>query len=226
MKSRETRGKEIELVDFPEELKDLAESYALEILSHGRPGWDVPHTLAVVSWANKLAMTQGLDVLVLTMAAYLHDIGYYGQFDGLQSAGLDQVMDKKEKHMVVGAAMATIFLNSAEISKYLLSDQVKRIIHLVAVHDRVEHLNDLDELVLMEADSLGAIDVDFVEPTYKGEEALNYLTTRMVKRRRRFITPEAMRAYDNLAERFRAFVEVRDLLPAELERLTNEGGPN
>ncbi len=226
MKSREILSKEFELADFPEELRNLVENYALEILSHGRPGWDVPHTLAVVRWANELARVQRLDVKVLTMAAYLHDIGYYGQFGGLASANLGQVMDKKEKHMVVGAIMASSFLDLPEVSRYLSSDQAKRIIHLVSVHDRVEQLKDLDELVLMEADSLGAIDVDFVEPTYRGEEALDYLTTRMIKRRKRFVTPEAMRAYDDLAVRFRTFVEVRDFLPAEVERWTNEGGPN
>ncbi|MEK7062490.1 MAG: HDIG domain-containing metalloprotein, partial [Patescibacteria group bacterium] len=149
--------KNIELAEYPVELRNLVENYALEILSHGRPGWDVPHTLAVVKWANKLARVQGLDVRVLTTAAYLHDIGYYGQFGGLESADLGKVMDKKEKHMIIGAAMAASFLDSEDVRKYLTADQIERVIHLISVHDRVEYLSDLDELVLMEADHLGAI---------------------------------------------------------------------
>lgn len=223
MKNRETIGR-IEAAGYPEELRVLVENYALEILSRGRPGWDVPHTLAVVNWANKLARIAGFDVKVLITASYLHDIGYYGQFEGLESAALDKVMDKKEKHMAVGAVMAASFLSSPEIGKYLTEDQIKRIVYLISVHDRVEQLKEPDELVLMEADSLGAIDIDFVEPTYKGEEALFYLETRMIKRRKRFVTPEAMQAYDDLAERFRTFVESRDFLSDEIERWTNEGG--
>ena len=217
MKSREITTKDIEVADYPGELRDLVEGYALEILSHGRPGWDVPHTLAVVNWANKLARAQGLDAKVLTTSAYLHDIGYYGQFEGLMSADLGKVMDKKEKHMVVGAAMAASFLGSDEIRKRLTTDQIERIVYLISVHDRVEELRSLDEIVLMEADSLGAIDIDFIEPTYRGWGAIDYLETRMVKRRSRFVTPYAMQAYDNMAERFRTFVELRDFLPGEIE---------
>lgn len=226
MKSREITIKDIEIADYPKELRDLVEGYTLGILLHGRPGWDVPHTLAVVNWANKLARSQGLDIKVLITAAYLHDIGYFGQFEGLVSADLDKVMDKKERHMVVGAAMATSFLGSDEIRKYLTTAQIERIIHLVSVHDRVGILSSIDEIVLMEADSLGAIDIDFVEPTYKGKEAIYYLETRMIKRRSGFVTPAAMRAYDDLAERFRVFVELRDFLPGEIEEWTNEGGSN
>ena len=200
------------------------EGYSLELLSHGRPSWDVPHTLSVVQWASQLAKVQGLDILVITTAAYLHDIGYYGQFVGLSTADLDKVMDKKEKHMAIGAEMAAIFLNRPEVSQYLTDGQIERIIYLVSVHDRVDRLKDLDELVLMEADSLGAIDIDMVEPTYQGREAINYLETRMIKRRQRFVTLAAMQAYDGLAKRFRAFIEARDLLSNDLDRWSNEGG--
>lgn len=140
----------------------------------------------------------------------MHDIGYYGQFEGLKTAGLDKVRDKKEVHMVVGAQMASSFLNSDEIKKYLTPEQIKRIVHSVSVHDKIERLKDLDELVLMEADSLGAIDLSFVEPTYKGKEALDYLDKNSVRRRGRFITPEAMIAYDDLSEKFCEFIRKRD----------------
>lgn len=46
-------AKEVEVADYPAELRDLVEGYALEVLSKGRPGWDVPHTLAVVRWADE-----------------------------------------------------------------------------------------------------------------------------------------------------------------------------
>lgn len=215
---------EFEIDGYPDNLRVLVERYAFDLLAKGRLDWDVPHTMAVVSWANKLARIQGLDVAVLTTAAYLHDIGYYGQFVGLESADLGRVMDKKKKHMMAGAIMAAEFLSSNEVRKFLTGEQIDRIIYLISVHDKVGELKYVDELVLMEADSLGAIDLTFVEPTYRGKEALYYLETRMIKRRKRFVTPEAMLAYDELAERFFAFIETRDFLPGEIARWDNEGG--
>jgi len=62
----------------------------------------------------------------------------------------------------------------------------------------------------MEADTLGAIDTERVQPTFKGREALNYLEATVAKRRSRFVTSEAMQAFDQLAERYRNFIQVRD----------------
>ncbi len=210
-----------EMVEYPRELREVIEGYAMVILAEGRPGWDVPHTLAVVRWAYELALENSLDVKVVVTAAYLHDVGYYGLFEESEVAGLTQVMNRKERHMVVGAEMVKRFLEGVE---GLTEVQKARVVHLVGIHDKVGELNAVDELVLMEADSLGAIDVDWVEPTYKGIEALDYLDTRMIKRRARFITPMAMDAYDRLAERFRDRIMERDFDGREIDRWEAEGG--
>lgn len=213
----------LSIPEYPEELRTRVEEYSLKILENGRPGWDVPHTLAVVNWAYKLAVENGLDVKVLVTAAYLHDIGYYGQFAGLDVADYDNVQDKKQKHMVVGADMARIFLEGVEVKDLLTDEQRERVIHLVSIHDNIGKLQYLDELVLMEADTLGAIDLDFVEPTYKGEEALKYLEVTRSKRRSKFITVSAMENWDQMAEELANFVNLRDLEGKDLLRWGDEG---
>ncbi len=199
-----------EQTGYPDGLRELVAGFALEILSKGRPGFDVPHTLAVVHWANELTRIHSLDRLVLITAAYLHDIGYFGRFDDLEVADRAQVLDRKAAHMIAGAKMAGDFLNSDGVRDYFSEEQRARIVHLVSVHDNLEKLTDLDELVLMEADTLGAIDTEKVQPTFKGREALNYLDVTVAKRRSRFVTSEAMQAFDQLAERYRNFIQVRD----------------
>jgi len=136
-----------EQTGYPDGLRGLVEEYALEILSKGRPGFDVPHTLAVVHWANELARIHGLDRLVLITAAYLHDIGYFGRFDDLEVADRAHVLDKKAAHMIAGAEMAEDFLNSDGVRDCFSKEQRARIVHLVSVHDNLEILAGLDELV-------------------------------------------------------------------------------
>ena len=60
---------------FPQELEERIEEYALGYLHQGRAEWDEPHTRAVTFYAGEIAMAEGLDVLAIRAAAWLHDIG-------------------------------------------------------------------------------------------------------------------------------------------------------
>ncbi|MEK7524874.1 MAG: HD domain-containing protein [Patescibacteria group bacterium] len=111
----------------------MIESYALQFLKKGREDWDVPHTRAVVFYAERLAKAADLDVLVLVTTAWLHDVGYFGLFGDGDSSQLTQV---------------------------------EQIVHLVSVHDNLKELQTLEEFVFMEADTLGAIDLARVVPTF------------------------------------------------------------
>lgn len=144
------------------ELETKIEKYALSFLCQGRKEWDEPHTKAVVYYATEIANSSGLNVLVLKTAAWLHDIGYHSLFEGDESKQFSQVMDRKAKHMANGAKLAELFLEKPEIKTFYTKEQTERIIHLVSVHDLVEELKDDDEIALMEADTLGAIDIDRV----------------------------------------------------------------
>lgn len=103
---------------YPQELWMLVQWFAEFYLGKGRPEFDVPHTHGVVFWVYALAQAYNneapnrediVDVKVLITAAWLHDIGYYGQFE--QTADFSAVENKKTMHMLVGALMAQNFLS-------------------------------------------------------------------------------------------------------------------
>jgi putative nucleotidyltransferase with HDIG domain len=160
----------------------LAEGYAMQFLEKGRIGWDVPHTRAVVHYAKLITRSVNADLMVIPTAAWLHDIGYYGLFKG-DSGKYEVVQDRKARHMIVGAEMAREFVDGEEVMGILTPGQRDRVVHLVSVHDRVEALEDLDEIILMEADTLGAIDVRMVRPTFDKEGRARYVEIDLNTRR-------------------------------------------
>lgn len=100
---------------YPQELDKQIENFALQFLTKGRKEWDEPHTRAVVFYAEEIAKANGLDVLVVKTAAWLHDIGYFALFEDSDSKNYDSVMDKKAMHMINGARLAGEFLSRPEI---------------------------------------------------------------------------------------------------------------
>lgn len=206
---------------YPEPLWDMVKGFSLRYLEKGRIGWDVPHTKSVVNWVFLLAtdynrrvengeISEGslVDVSVLVTAAWLHDIGYHGEFG--EEARLDQVMDKKAKHMVVGADMAKTLLEE-NATDYLNREQISQVVKLISVHDDLENITSTEEAILLEADTLGAIDVSWVEPTYRGDEALEYLSRdRAQKRYNLFRTPLGTESLSVLIGRFEQFIIDRD----------------
>jgi len=165
------------------------ENYALRFLHQGREGWDIEHTKAVVFYAEKIAASEGLDVEVLHTAAWLHDIGYYGLFEKTEANKYSQVEDKKMLHMLIGARLAKEFLQKPEVSSFYTPEQIQEIIHLVEVHDDFGKLGkSKEEIVLMEADTLGAIDLQRVIPTFDRENGFKYIEGLKKKRLPRFQT--------------------------------------
>ncbi len=168
---------------IPQELEIKIEEFALGFLRQGRKEWDEPHTRAVAFYVEEIAKSEGLDTLVLKTAAWLHDTGYIGLFDGNESKNLGQVMDRKTMHMINGAKYAKEFLDKPEISGYYTEDQKERIVHLISIHDKIEELTELDEIVLMEADTLGAIDISRVSTTFNKEDVMKYIEKELMSRR-------------------------------------------
>lgn len=75
-------------------------------LERGRPGWDKPHTEAVVHHMKKLLLNfdgEKLDEYVLLIAAYAHDWGYSDLFGKGRSLSYSDVSEKKKAHMRLGA---------------------------------------------------------------------------------------------------------------------------
>lgn len=169
-------------------------------LELGRVNWDKPHTIAVVK-KLKLIIRKSpflkLDKLVLIVAAYTHDWGYYVFYKkGILTHNNIQP-NIKTLHMIEGAKLAETLLTH-EMFNHLATSQKNRIIHLVQTHDHLNLLNDMDELVLMEADTLGALDVNLVKPTFNKRQNKTYLDAVVKYRYPLFITKTGKKEFKRL----------------------------
>jgi hypothetical protein len=190
------------------EQQKRVQEYAEVFLQQGRIGWDLPHTKAVVDFALLIAAQEGLDQLTLFTAAWFHDTGYFGLFANESSDNLSAIGDRKKLHMVRGAQYAGIFFDDPHNSVGYLPEQVLRVQHLISVHDKVEELQDPDEIALGAADTLGAIDVSRVTPTLSYTEYQKYIS-HLQRRERLFRTKFTQELYRDLLPLFRAFFENR-----------------
>ncbi len=182
----------------------MIEDYARQFLAEGRRNWDEPHTRAVVYYAGQIAGIEGLKPIILNTAAWLHDVGNYGQFDPNDSLKFDQVMDRGITHMEVGSAMARSFLNSPRLSRYFTDFERNMVIHLVGTHDNLGSLSTIYELAFMEADSLGEIDTQRVTPVFHGEDLDRYIEYFENQRIPRFFTQTGKRLLAELFPKFLA----------------------
>jgi len=173
------------------ELERYLQKKILPDLEKGRPDFDKPHTISVVAKLKEILQNSPeiqIDYPVLLIAAYAHDWGYVGlPFCNDQSQRYLQVLRAKKEHMRLGKKKISKLLENSFFS-FLTQKQKARCVYLVAIHDKLDLLKDTDELILMEADTLGALDLDFVKPTFDFESNKRYVEG--VKRRRlpKFIT--------------------------------------
>lgn len=172
-------------------------------LEKGRPAFDKPHTLAVVHWLKRIIKyvpELNLDKNVLLISAYAHDWGYAEMFSQGQQLQYADVKNAKVEHMRLGASKLRSLLNDIFFS-FLTDKQKKRCVHLVAVHDSLDDLKNRDEFVLMEADTLGGLDVNLVKPTFDFESNEKYILSVKEKREPKFITEFGKRAVKTLIQR-------------------------
>lgn len=181
------------------------ENFALEYLCQGREDWDEPHTRAVVYYAEKLALASGLDVLVFTTAAWLHDIGYFGLFEDGEAGQYAQITDRKKLHMEIGAKMAKDLLNSPGIREFYTPEQIEQIVHLVGTHDKLTELLVPEEFVFVEADTLGAIDLTRVVPTFDKVNGLKYIESLRKRRVPLFVSDLGKEYLAELLPKFEAY---------------------
>lgn len=159
-------------------------------LERGRPGWDKPHTQTVIHYLKQIlsnASELSLDREILMIAAYAHDWGYAGLFKEGVALTYDDVLDAKKRHMELGAQYTTEMLADPFFS-FLSESRKARAIHLVAVHDKLKQLKDTDELILMEADTLGGLDTSHMKPFSDRASTERYLEGVRKKRIPLFIT--------------------------------------
>ncbi len=187
-------------------LKDLA--------NKGRPSWDKPHTEAVVYWMKELLRRldkPNLNSQVLITAAYAHDWGYAGLFQQKSPITIDQARTKKTAHQTRGARWIERLIYQ-RLSRHFSEPEILRVTHLVLSHDSINKLETEDELLLMECDALGMIDVERVTPTLSPAENQYLLDTSLYnKRLPKFIHPEAKEIAEKLLQQrevyYQALVE-------------------
>lgn len=159
-------------------------------LERGRPDWDKPHTQAVVHYLKEILRNTpdiSVDAAALLIAAYAHDWGYSGLFNAGKPRNLDDILRMKALHMELGVQKITGLLTDSFFS-FLTVMQKQRIIHLVGVHDKLSQITDLDEHILVEADTLGGLDTDRVTPFADKKSSEQYIQGVRHKRMPLFIT--------------------------------------
>jgi len=128
----------------------------LEYLKKGKPGWDIPHTLASVHWMRKLIKKEGGNEKILVTSMYFHDIGYPIMKEGYR---WEDVLKAKLSHPKRGAKIAKKVLE--EIGGYS-KKEIEEIIHLIKTHDNLKRLDTPNEILVKESDGLAQIDTDRV----------------------------------------------------------------
>lgn len=190
-------------------IERVLETHIYPDLNKGRKDFDLPHTKAVVYWmkwliANHPKMNK-LNSKILIAAAYAHDWGYIGLFDGLNSNDPQVIAQKKVEHMTRGSAKIEKLL-SEKLSDLFTREEILRTSHLVLMHDKLAELHDEDELMMMEADTMGILDVSRVKPTFSKEDNERFLTTEIDQLRLpAFIHEYAKKVATNLADQRRNF---------------------
>lgn len=186
-------------------LKDLA--------NKGRPRWDKPHTEAVVYWMKyllKKIKNPQLNPKVLITAAYAHDWGYANLFQQKNPITIDQARGQKDLHMKKGVEMIERLIYQRLVG-YFTEVEVLHLTHLISIHDHVGQLKNEDELLLMECDALGMIDVERVPPTLSATENKYFMKTSIEQKRLpKFIHDEAKEiAQDLITEREKFYLALK-----------------
>ncbi|MBU1966685.1 HD domain-containing protein [Patescibacteria group bacterium] len=184
-------------------LKDLA--------NKGRPRWDKPHTEAVVYWMKyllkKINHPKLLNPKILLTAAYAHDWGYANLFSQKTPISIDQARSQKDLHMKKSVEMIERLIYQ-RLSGYFAQAEVLRLAHLVSVHDFINKLQDEDELLLMECDALGMLDVELVPPTLSLLENEHFMRTSIYQKRLpRFTHDQAKKIAQELIKKREKFYQ-------------------
>jgi len=185
-------------------LESLIANQILPELKLGRQDFDLPHTLAVVYWMKHLLQTEAsnLNHKVMIVSAYAHDWGYVGLFNKPESANNPKIIaQKKADHMTIGAKRITNLLAS-QFNQEFSSNEITKIANLVIKHDLVETLQTEEEITLMEADTLGMLDVTRVKPTFNKQDNKQFIDQQIYARRLpKFIHPIAKQKARKLANK-------------------------
>lgn len=181
-------------------LKDLA--------NKGRHQWDKPHTEAVVYWMKHLLKKiddSQLNSKVMITAAYAHDWGYISLFDQKRITSIKKVVPYKKAHMKRSVELIERLI-SQRLPGYFNQSELLQLTRIISVHDDIKNISANDEILLMECDALGMLDVERVPPTLSQIENDYFMEHSIYKRRLpRFIHQEAKEAAEKLVKEREVF---------------------
>lgn len=190
-------------MDLPQ-LETFLQSNIFPDLDKGRPDWDKKHTQAVIFHLKDILTHSPqfiVDSQVLLISAYAHDWGYSGIYKN------GQRIQPKDNHMLISAQKIDKLLQQL-IFNFLSSSQKRRIVDLVQFHDDLKHKTKEDEIILFESDTLGALDVSFVKPTFSPSKNAQWLSDLLSQRLPLFITPYGRSKFKRLFELRRNYYSV------------------
>jgi hypothetical protein len=157
----------IDLID--PKIESILQEVILSDLERGRANFDRPHTEAVVYWRKellaKLNYSKSMNKVMIT-AAYAHDWGYVGLFEGVNSSDIALIHKMKPLHMQRGAEKIKQLIKENFDHNEYAKDETDMVMQLVSVHDNIEELQSDQEILIMEADTMGMLDADRVKPTF------------------------------------------------------------
>jgi hypothetical protein len=180
-------------------LEKFLQENILPDLVLGRPT-DKIHTELVVKKLKEIILHSpeiSVDSIVLLIAAYSHDWGYVHLFKNNLPLSLKEVGAQKDAHMLAGAKKVSQLLDNSFFDS-LSSEQKQRVIHLVEIHDKLKSLVDMDEIVLMEADTLGGLEPDVMGVFPDKDSEDRYLRKCRDLRFSKFITDYGKKEFERL----------------------------
>ena len=189
-------------MELDTQLEQKLKFEVLKYLEKGRPNWDVPHTLDCVYWMKKLLRHEKGNPRILIPAIYLHDIGSAGLFNE-NNIDFESQQKLKKEQMKRSATLSEKILNKiGGFSK----EEIEKIVHLVEVHDDLGKLKTHDELIILEADSLGQINTDKIKPiNFSKSDYLKFLDFFEKERVSRFKTKTGKEFLNKLLPRAKRY---------------------
>lgn len=175
----------------------------LPLLDRGRPNWDRAHTQQVVWYVKALIAHHPalhVDPHVMIITAYMHDYGYSELYRG--NKALVSWQEMKQRHAQISERKWREISTREEFA-FLSEEQKERIAYLVRVHDEVESLTDTDEVVFMEADTLGSVRLNASGEGFSGKELKAYIEKTKKKRVSKFITEYGTSEINYLLDRIK-----------------------
>ncbi len=188
--------------------QDIAD-YVIPLLENGRP-FDLKHTFATAYWAGQICIQENLDPEILIPAALFHDTGWTALFNSNDggSRDFDKIQDKKKQHMINSENITRKYL---EKHPQLSKSKRLQILFIIRNHDEIDKVelirNNIYLNALVEADTLGQIDLKRVTITFNKENLKKFISDLLGRRELLFYSEFGKRSLEQLLDKLYKYYE-------------------